>query len=75
MCRISFHNNDVVIVMWPALLASYSSTRVHSVSKLCLTLCGPMDCSLPGSSMIFPRQEYWSGLPIPSVRGSSQPKD
>ena len=31
-----------------------------------LTLCGPMDCSLPGSSVIFPRQEYWSGLPFPS---------
>ena len=32
----------------------------------CLTLCDPMDCSLPGSSVhgIF-RQEYWSGLPFP----------
>ena len=30
--------------------------------RLCLTLC--MNCSLPGSSsMGFPRQEYWSGLP------------
>ena len=26
----------------------------------------PMDCSPPGSSMGFPRQEYWSGLPFPS---------
>ena len=26
-----------------------------------------MDCSLPGSSaMEFSRQEYWSGLPLPS---------
>ena len=33
----------------------------------CLTLCDPMDCSLPGSlSMGFSRQEYWSGLPLPS---------
>ena len=32
----------------------------------CLTLCDPMDCSLPGSlSMGFPRQEYWSGLLFP----------
>ena len=33
----------------------------------CLTLCNPMDCSLPGSSLSleFPRQEYWSGLPFP----------
>ena len=29
-----------------------------------VTLCNPMDCSLPGSSyMGFSRQEYWSGLP------------
>ena len=25
-----------------------------------------MDCSLPGSSVGFPRQEYWSGLQFPS---------
>ena len=38
------------------------------VAKLCRTLCDPMDCSPPGSSMSmgFPRQEYWSGLPLPS---------
>ena len=31
-------------------------------------LCDPIDCSLPGSSaMEFPRQEYWSGLPFPSL--------
>ena len=31
----------------------------------CPTLGDPMDCSLPGS-MGFPRQEYWSGVPLPS---------
>ena len=31
----------------------------------CLTLHDPMDCSPPGS-MGFSRQEYWSGLPLPS---------
>ena len=37
------------------------------VTQLCLTLCNPMDCSLPGSSVHgFSRQEYWSGLPFPS---------
>ena len=25
-------------------------------------LCGPMDCSLPGASVGFPRQDYWSRL-------------
>ena len=32
----------------------------------CLTLCDPMDCSPPGSSVHgFSRQEYWSGVPLP----------
>ena len=33
------------------------------VTKLCLNLCDPADCSLP-SSMEFFRQEYRSGLPF-----------
>ena len=37
------------------------------VAQSCLTLWDPMDCSLPGSSIMgFPRQEYWNGLPFPS---------
>ena len=37
------------------------------VAQSCLTLCNPMDCSPPGFlSMGFSRQEYWSGLPLPS---------
>ena len=33
----------------------------------CLTLCDPIDGSLPGSpSLGFSRQEHWSGLPFPS---------
>ena len=37
------------------------------VAQLCPTLCDPMDCSLPGPpSMGFSRQEYWSGVPLPS---------
>ena len=41
---------------------------MHAKSlQLCPTLCDPMDCSLPGSSVHeFYRQEYWSGLPFPS---------
>ena len=41
---------------------------MHAQSlPLCLTLCDPMDCSLPGSSDHgSSRQEYWSGLPFPS---------
>ena len=43
------------------------------VAKSCLTLCNPMDCSLPGSSlsMGFPRQEEeW--VAISFSRASSQ---
>ena len=38
------------------------------VPKWCPTLGDPMDCSLPGFSVhgIF-QQEYWSGLPFPSL--------
>ena len=32
------------------------------VAQACLTLCDPMYCSLPASSVEFSRQEYWSGL-------------
>ena len=35
------------------------------VSQLCLTLCNPMDCSLPGYFHAISRQEYWSGLSFP----------
>ena len=38
----------------------------HLVAKLCLTLFDPMDCQAP-LSMGFCRQEYWSGLPFPSL--------
>ena len=37
------------------------------VAQSCPTLSDPMVCSLPGSySMGFSRQEYWSGVPLPS---------
>ena len=38
------------------------------VAQSCPTFSDPMDCSLPGSSIHgFSRQEYWSGVPLPSV--------
>ena len=44
--------------------------KVKSESEVvqsCPTLSNPMDCSLPGSSVHgFSRQEYWSGVPLPS---------
>ena len=41
---------------------------VHAQSlQSCLTLCSPMDCSLPGSSVleILQASFSWSGLPCP----------
>ena len=41
------------------------------VAQSCLTLSDPMDCSLPGSSIMgFSRQEYQSWVPLPSPNGS-----
>ena len=35
---------------------------MYLCAQSCLTLCDPMDCSPPGSSV----QEYWNGLLFPS---------
>ena len=42
------------------------------VAQSCQTLSDLMGCSLPGSSVHgFSRQEYWSGVPLPSLTFSS----
>ena len=46
------------------------------VAQLCPTLCDPMDCSPPGSSVLGISQARipeWAAMP--SSRGSSQPRD
>ena len=41
----------------------------NEVAQSCPTPSDPMDCILPGSlSMGFSRQEYWSGVPLPSPK-------
>ena len=46
------------------------------VTQLCPTLCGPMDCSLPGSSVHGILQaRILEQIAIPFSRGSSWPKD
>ena len=50
--------------------------RAQSVAELCQTLCGPIDCSPPGSTVhriIQARILDW--VAMPSSRGSSQPRD
>ena len=51
----------------------------EALSVLCaqlhLTLCDPMNCSLPGSSVhrFFFMQEYWRGLPLPTLEEVPSP--
>jgi len=45
------------------------------VAKSCLTLATPWTVACQALSMGLLRQAYWSGLPFPSSRGSSQPRD
>ena len=46
------------------------------VTQSCLTLCNPMDCSLPGSSVHGILQAgILEWVAMPSARGSSQPRD
>ena len=41
------------------------------VAQSCPTLSDPMDCSLQASPSVgFSRQEYWSGVPLPSPKDS-----
>ena len=47
---------------------------VCSVAQLCPTLCDPMDCSPPGSSVHgSSQQEHWSGLPFLPPGGPPDP--
>ena len=45
-----------------------------SPCQSCPTLCDPMDCGPPGTSVHrIPRQEYWSRLPFPSPGNLPEP--
>ena len=51
--------------MGRAIKTSGKEKQIKSLLS-CLTLCNPVDCSPPGSSVHrFSRQEYQSGLPRP----------
>ena len=60
------------------VLCRHWETRVRLevlVSQSCLTLCNPMDCSLPGSSVHgFLQARILEWVAIPFSRGSSQPR-
>ena len=54
---------------WPKAAPPTTAAAAAAKSRQsCPTLSDPMDRSLPGSSVHgFSRQEYWSGLPLPSL--------
>ena len=61
-------------LLWFTMGSSGSSVQFMSVAQSYPTLCNPLSCSLPGSSVQeFSRQEYWSGLPFPSPGDLSDP--
>ena len=65
------------IIKQDTQLHNCSSMKVKVlVAQLCTTLCEPVDCSLPGSSVhriLQARILEWVASPI--SRGSSQPRD
>ena len=51
------------------LLQCMKGKSESEVAQSCPTLSDPMDCSPPAPpSMGFSRQEYWSGVPLPSPK-------
>ena len=50
LCRISSGSTCSYLGYVPksGIAGSYGSVQFSSVSQLCLTLCDPMDCSMPG---------------------------
>ena len=47
----------------------------REVAQLCPTLCDPMDVAHQAPpSMGFSRQEYWSGVPLPSPEDLPDPR-
>ena len=60
-------------LFWPCI---YWKWKESEVAQSCPTLCDPMDCSLPGSSVhgIF-QARVLEWIAISFSRGSSQPRD
>ena len=54
-------------VGWHFLLQCMQVKSESEIAQSCPTLSNPMDRSQAPPSMGFSRQEYWSGLPLPSL--------
>ena len=66
-------NNYIIHNLKVSFIQNESESEV---AQSCLTLCNPMDCSLPGSSThgIF-QARVLEWVAISFSRGSSQPRD
>ena len=79
-CCVSFNWSTFCSLVFVLLLVSFSQFNANICAMLllqsCPTLCDPMDCSLPGSSVhgiLQARIPEW--VAMPSFRGSSRPRD
>ena len=66
----------MTFLLWPLLMGKELCAYVLS-GQLCLTLCDPMDCSLPGSSLFLGilQSRILEWVAISYSRGSSWPRD
>ena len=66
---------DFSLLFAQVYLEGHRCTPGVFVAQVCVALCDPMDCTLPGSSVCgISSQECWHGLPFPSPGESSQPR-
>ena len=64
---INTKSEDLIFMTGFNILCDPAAAAAAKLLQLCPTLCDPIDGSPPGSSaMGFSRQEYWSGVPLPS---------
>ena len=71
-----FGKNLCMLLTAHSSFTSVSVARICSLAQLCLTLCDPLDCSLPGSSVHGSFQvRILEWVATSSCKGSSQPKD
>ena len=72
-CKVYSERKSFLIF---TLLCGLPLQLLPCCAKLCLTLCNPMDCSRPGSSVhgiLQARMLEWVAMPF--FRESSQPRD
>ena len=69
------HSDSIIYIYVCVCVCVYVYMKVL-VTQLCPTLCDPMDCSPPGSSVRgFLQARILEWVAIPFSRGSSGPRD